>query len=55
MLAELTETSSKHDGAPVEVPDFTRGAWHDLKPLGIEAVDEAFLNKDAKAGQQMNV
>ena len=55
VLAELTETSSRHDGAPVEVPDFTRGAWRTLTPLGIEAVDEAFLNKDAKAGQQMSV
>ncbi len=55
VLAELTETSSKHDGAPVEVPDFTRGAWKEIQPLGIETVTDDFLNKDAKAGQQMSV
>jgi len=27
-LVELTETSVKHRGMPVKVPDFTRGAWN---------------------------
>lgn len=26
-LVELTETSVKHNGIPVRIPDFTRGAW----------------------------
>ena len=32
-LTELTETSVKNGGAPVEIPDFTRGAWDKLKGL----------------------
>ena len=27
-LVELTETSVKHNGMPVRIPDFTRGAWN---------------------------
>ena len=26
-LVELTETSVKHNGMPIRIPDFTRGAW----------------------------
>ena len=54
VLAELTETSVKHDGAPVEVPDFTRGAWKELAPLGIESVNLS-IDKNAKADKQMSV
>ena len=54
VLAELTETSVKNDGAPVEVPDFTRGAWRDLKPLGIETVNLE-VDKNAKADKQLSV
>ncbi len=54
VLAELTEISNANDGAPVEVPDFTRGAWQELTPLGIETVDLK-LNQNAEAGQQLNV
>lgn len=32
-LVELTELSVKNGSAPVEVPDFTRGAWNVLKGL----------------------
>ena len=32
-LTELTEISVNNGGAPVEVPDFTRGAWNKLKGL----------------------
>lgn len=32
-LVELTELSVKNGGMPVEVPDFTRGAWNKLKGL----------------------
>jgi len=31
----LSEWSVAHDGAPIEVPDFTRGAWESTAPLGI--------------------
>ncbi len=54
VIAELSEISNANDGAPVEVPDFTRGAWQELAPLGIETVDLK-LDQDAKAGQQLNV
>jgi len=30
-LVELTETSVKHNGMPVRIPDFTRGAWNRTK------------------------
>lgn len=32
-LVELTEISAENDGAPVEIPDFTRGAWDRLDGL----------------------
>nr|WP_329905542.1 Gfo/Idh/MocA family oxidoreductase [Porphyromonas pogonae] len=32
-LVELTEKSVKNNSAPVEIPDFTRGAWDKLKKL----------------------
>ncbi|MDR1680246.1 MAG: Gfo/Idh/MocA family oxidoreductase [Prevotellaceae bacterium] len=32
-LVELSEISVRHHGAPVEVPDFTRGAWNKLQGL----------------------
>ena len=54
VLAELTEKSSKRDGEPVTVPDFTRGAWREIAPLGIETVDLT-IDKNAKAGSQMSV
>jgi len=38
-LCEITEKSQARRGAPVDVPDFTRGAWKTMKPLGIETVD----------------
>jgi predicted dehydrogenase len=34
-LVELTERSVLRDGAPVKVPDFTRGGWKTAEPLGI--------------------
>jgi predicted dehydrogenase len=34
-LVELTERSVLQDGASVEVPDFTRGAWRTAQPLGL--------------------
>jgi predicted dehydrogenase len=37
-LVELTERSVLKDGASVEVPDFTRGAWRKAQPLGIVEV-----------------
>jgi hypothetical protein len=32
-LIELTERSAENNGAPVEIPDFTRGAWNKLQGL----------------------
>ena len=40
-LCEITEKSQANRGAPVEIPDFTRGGWKVMKPLGIETVDTA--------------
>jgi len=54
VIAELSEISAKQDGMPVVVPDFTRGAWRELRPLGIETV-KIHLDGSAEAGQQMNV
>ncbi len=54
VLAELTEISANQDGMPVVVPDFTRGAWKEIKPLGIETVKVA-PEKDVKAGSQLSV
>ncbi|MGH8019405.1 MAG: Gfo/Idh/MocA family oxidoreductase [Opitutaceae bacterium] len=34
-IGPLTEDSVARDGAPVEAPDFTRGAWKHTAPLGI--------------------
>jgi hypothetical protein len=42
-LCEVTERSQACRGAPEEVPDFTRGAWKTLAPLGIVDVDLAKL------------
>ena len=37
-LVELSERSVLRGGAPVEVPDFTRGGWKTAEPLGIVTV-----------------
>ena len=42
-LCEVTEMSQAKRGAPVEIPDFTRGAWKTMKPLGIVNVDIATM------------
>ncbi len=34
-LVELSEQSVLRQGEPVEIPDFTRGAWKSAEPLGI--------------------
>jgi len=34
-IGPLSEHSVARNGAPVEVPDFTRGAWKEMVPLGI--------------------
>ena len=42
--------------APTDIPDFTRGAWKTLKPLGIHSVDLRKMGvKDVDAGQQQDV
>ena len=55
VLAELTETSAKNDGAPVTVPDFTRGAWKEIAPLGIESVNIKLDADKAKTDKQLSV
>ena len=37
-IVELSERSVLHGGAPVNVPDFTRGGWKTADPLGIVTV-----------------
>ena len=39
VLAGLTEESVNRRGAPVDVPDFTRGGWKTAKPLGVMDID----------------
>jgi hypothetical protein len=54
-LCEITEKSEAKRGAPVEIPDFTRGAWKTMKPLGIETVDISkmdFSNVGGAGSQQ---
>ena len=55
VIAELTEQSAKKDGAPIIVPDFTRGAWKELPPLGIESVKFDLDVNKAKTSKQMSV
>ena len=56
-LCEVTEKSQARRGAPVEVPDFTRGGWKTMKPLGIETVDLAKvgLGDGGDAGEQQTI
>ena len=56
-LCEITEKSQAKRGAPVEIPDFTRGAWKTMKPLGIVTVDLAKmdLSNAGAAGPQQTI
>jgi len=56
-LCEITEKSQARRGAPVDVPDFTRGAWKTMKPLGIETVDVGKMGLDGigDAGPQQTI
>ena len=56
-LCELTERSQAMRGAPVDVPDFTRGAWKTMKPLGIETIDlsKMGLGNVESAGPQQTI
>ena len=50
--SSVVECSRKSDlagGAPVELPDFTRGAWKTAKPRAIGDVDLAKMGFDAAA------
>ena len=49
-LCEITEKSEAKRGAPVEIPDFTRGAWKTMKPLGIVTVDTSKMDFSGIAG-----
>mgnify|MGYP002508882419 CR=1 FL=1 len=56
-LCEITEKSVLKRSAPIDIPDFTRGAWKTNKPLDIVTVDLKKLGlKDVKADDaQLNV
>ena len=56
-LCEITEKSQAKRGAPVEIPDFTRGAWKTMKPLGIETIDPSRFKFDrvGNSGPQQSV
>ena len=49
-LCEITEKSQARRGAPVEVPDFTRGAWKTMKPLGIVTMDTSKMDFSGVGG-----
>ncbi|MDO5462913.1 MAG: Gfo/Idh/MocA family oxidoreductase [bacterium] len=55
VIAELSEVSAKNDGMPVQVPDFTRGAWKAIQPLGIETVKLDIDMDKAQSAEQLNV
>jgi hypothetical protein len=38
-LCELTETSVRNGSKPVQIPDFTRGNWRNVKPWGVVNID----------------
>ncbi len=48
-LCELTETSVRSGSKPVEVPDFTRGNWRNVKPWGVVNVDLKKMGLDTGA------
>ena len=48
-VVECSAKSDKGGGVPVELPDFTRGAWKTAKPRMIGDVDLAKMGFDAKA------
>ena len=56
-LCEITERSQARRGAPVEIPDFTRGAWKTVKPLVIGEMDLSKLDFSGvgKAGKQQTI
>ena len=56
-LCEVTEKSQAMRGAPVDIPDFTRGAWKTMKPLGIVTVDMSKMNLGniGSAGPQQSI
>jgi predicted dehydrogenase len=53
-IGELTERSVRSGGEPQKVPDFTRGAWKQAKPLGIVDVDLKKLGLDVNRLQKDN-
>ena len=56
-LCELTEKSQAKRGAPVDIPDFTRGAWKTMKPLEIGEIDltKMDFSNVGKAGPQQTI
>ena len=55
-LCEVTEKSVQNRSAPTDIPDFTRGAWKKLKPLGIHSVDISKMGvKSVETGPQQDI
>ncbi len=46
-LCERTEKSADNRGRSMDIPDFTRGAWKTIKPLGLVDVDAAKMGLKA--------
>jgi hypothetical protein len=58
-IVECSRRSDLAGGAPVEIPDFTRGAWKTAKPNVIGDVDLSKMGLDSaladSAGEQLDV
>jgi len=56
-LVELTRLSVERRSAPVDIPDFTRGAWRCAKPFAPETFDVKKLGLEGArdAGEQQKV
>ncbi len=58
-IVQCSMQSDRSGGAPVEIPDFTRGAWKTAKPCVIGDVDLSKMGLDASkaihAGEQLSV
>lgn len=56
-IYECTEMSVNGRSAPVDIPDFTRGAWKTAKPFAPEDFDPAKLNLEGvgNAGEQYKI
>ena len=51
-ICELSERSVRNRSCPVDVPDFTRGAWKTTPPLGLADVDLKKMGLDCSGVQK---